>query len=193
MISRATTLRPCSSRVFLSRVPRGVPRSCRSILRFSSYLFSRLRFYMFPTDSNADSRRDATRSTLRCRSTLSRRENLNTRLLLTIVRGENRAVATSESTDPAMGMARVQKVQATRRNWKSRGAAKLYRARKIVTQRCAERTLARRRSVNVRVRTVAGSHEEKGNGALTVGGVAVRSVLADWSRHRRASEGLHSR
>lgn len=35
---------------------------------------------------------------------------------------------------------------------------------------------------------VVGSHEEKGNGALAMGGVVVRSRLADWSRYRRASE-----
>lgn len=35
---------------------------------------------------------------------------------------------------------------------------------------------------------VVGSHEEKGNGALAMGGVVARTRLADWSRRPRASE-----
>lgn len=44
--------------------------------------------------------------------------------------------------------------------------------------------------MNVRVRTVAGSsHEEKGNGAPTVGGAAARTRLADWPASPNSDRG----
>ena len=54
---------------------------------------------------------------------------------------------------------------------------------------CAKQTpQTRQHSVNVRVRTVVGSHEEKGNGALSIGGASDHSLARDWLDHGRATE-----
>lgn len=42
--------------------------------------------------------------------------------------------------------------------------------------------------MNVRVRTVAGSHEEKGNGVLSRGGASGHLLPRDWLYHGRATE-----
>lgn len=54
--------------------------------------------------------------------------------------------------------------------------------------RGARSTRTRQHSENVRIRTVAGSHEEKGNGALSVGGASGHLRAPDWLYRGRASE-----
>lgn len=51
-----------------------------------------------------------------------------------------------------------------------------------------KRTRTRQHSVNVRLRTVAGSHEEKGNGVLSVGGACSHLLVRDWLCHGRTTE-----
>ena len=70
------------------------------------------------------------------------------------------------------------------------GICKLYGVKNVrgLSRICKAEPQTRQHSVNVRVRTVVGSHEEKGNGALSIGGASDHLLAHDWLYHGRATE-----